>query len=98
MKVSRKFNLENNITGCLLYYKREFLQILEGEETVILELYHRIEEDKRHHHVTLLYNEKLEVKAFPNWSMAYKELTDDDVDKLKVHLNLNEFLPALSAQ
>ena len=31
LKTSTENNLRKNITGCLLYYKHEFIQILEGE-------------------------------------------------------------------
>ena len=39
LKNSRKFNSKNNITGCLLYHNSEFLQILEGEKKVVLDLF-----------------------------------------------------------
>ena len=38
LKTSRKFNSENNITGCLLFYNNEFIQILEGEEKTMLRI------------------------------------------------------------
>ena len=38
LKTLRKFNSENNITGCLLFYNNEFIQILEGEEKTILRI------------------------------------------------------------
>ena len=38
LKTSRKFNSENNITGCLLFHNNEFIQILEGEEKTMLRI------------------------------------------------------------
>ena len=38
LKTLRKFNSENNITGCLLFYNNEFIQILEGEEKTMLRI------------------------------------------------------------
>lgn len=39
LKTSRDFNLKNDITGCLLYYNNEFIQILEGDRMAIKKLY-----------------------------------------------------------
>jgi len=33
------FNAENNITGCLLFHNGEFIQLLEGEKDIVLELF-----------------------------------------------------------
>jgi hypothetical protein len=38
LKTSRKFNSQNNITGCLLFDNNEFMQILEGEEKTMLRI------------------------------------------------------------
>lgn len=71
---SRKFNQENDITGCLLLYERRFLQYLEGNQLKILELYDRIKSDSRHSSVTLLYHDNIEVREFETWDMAFGNL------------------------
>ena len=50
LKCSRRNNEKNKITGILVYWKKtnQFLQLLEGEENVILNLYDKICIDNRH--------------------------------------------------
>ena len=56
---SRNFNSQNDITGCLLFYNNEFIQILEGDKKKVTELYATIKKDRRHTDVMLLdENEK----------------------------------------
>lgn len=92
LEKSRKFNSKNNLTGCLLYHKGEFVQILEGEKQVVQKLFKKIEIDSRHTHVNLVYEGHIDKKVFNNWSMAFKELSDIDMKKLKGHLCLDEFV------
>ena len=91
LEESRLFNSKNDITGCLLYYKGEFLQILEGEKSVVLNIYRKIDKDRRHHNVSLLLKNDIPRRAFNNWSMAFKELSDIDTAQLKDYLNLKQF-------
>jgi len=49
------FNELNDITGCLVKFRSEFLQVLEGENAdVIQELYTKIRKDSRHNSVQLI--------------------------------------------
>jgi hypothetical protein len=86
LKTSRKFNSENNITGCLLFHNNEFIQILEGEEKTIKKLYARIEKDNRHTDVRLVYTGIKEGCTFEGWSMAYSAPSENEVN------NINEWL------
>ncbi len=91
LETARKFNSKNNITGCLLYYKNEFLQVLEGDEKTVLELYSHIEKDKRHTDVLLINQEHSKVREFSNWTMAFKELTDLDIAHINEYLDIPKF-------
>jgi hypothetical protein len=51
---SRRFNKDNNITGCLLFYNNEFIQFLEGDSKSVKDLYANIAKDKRHSNIVLL--------------------------------------------
>jgi hypothetical protein len=44
---ARLYNSKNNITGCLLYHNHEFIQVLEGEQSKVKELFRHIEKDTR---------------------------------------------------
>lgn len=78
LEKARQFNNKNNVTGCLLFYKGEFVQYLEGKQVTILQLYDRIQVDDRHHEVTLLSHTDIEAREFDNWSMAYEDFLGDN--------------------
>ena len=71
LNTSRAFNTKENISGCLIYTNKIFIQILEGEKSVIQELYGRIVKDNRHFNVTMLHEDEAEHRKFPKWAMAY---------------------------
>jgi len=79
LKTARDFNSKNNITGCLLYYKHEFIQILEGEREIIKDLFSRIDMDARHNNITVLAQGSKEKRVFDDWSMAFYEPGQEDV-------------------
>ena len=92
LETARNFNFQNEITGCLLFHNNEFIQILEGEKHKLLELYDSIKKDKRHRNVMLLAEAEKQERVFPNWSMAYHLLSENDninIDKL---LFVNNFV------
>lgn len=91
LETARNFNSKYEITGCLLFHNNEFIQILEGEKEVLLELYENIRKDERYTNVLLLSEEEKQDRIFENWSMAYHELSKNDsvnIDKLLFVNNL----------
>lgn len=80
---SRINNKKNDITGCLLYHNNVFLQLLEGEKKDVDDLFDVLKSDKRHSNVTLIIEESIEDRMFPDWSMAYRKLEKpkDNLDK-----------------
>ena len=67
-------NLRVNVTGLLLYKDGNFMQLLEGEQHVVLELYGKIRRDSRHTNVITLIDEPMAAQTFPDWSMGFKNL------------------------
>jgi hypothetical protein len=82
LDVSRRFNEDNEITGCLLFHNNSFVQILEGEENVVRQLYSRIEKDKRHFEVELLSSGIKGERFFDDWTMAYHRFTEEEFNSL----------------
>ena len=68
---ARDFNAEHHITGCLLYHDRKFLQLLEGEKSLVIGLFNAIEFDPRHHKIAVLKTEDRQDRIFDRWSMAF---------------------------
>lgn len=73
LETSRVNNSKKNITGCLLYHDKVFLQLIEGEQEELNKLYEIIKEDKRHTNVTLIIKEDINKRMFPGWNMAFHE-------------------------
>ena len=63
LKKSRLKNERKNISGILHYLDPFFIQILEGEEAIVTELFNFIKQDLRHHNVKLIYK-KTNTTAF----------------------------------
>lgn len=82
LRVSRRYNERNGITGILLYSEGNFFQVLEGEEAVIDELYARIKEDGRHDQVVQIVRESISARTFKNWTMGYAVISSDDVNEI----------------
>ncbi len=92
LATARKFNSENHITGCLLFNKGTFVQILEGESEVVNVLYSKIREDRRHHQVETLHIEPIEKRLYADWSMAFKEMDASDMQQIESALGIKEFM------
>ena len=80
LRKSRTNNEKRNITGMLLYKDGNFLQVLEGPDEEIAQLMQTIETDGRHRGLIVLTKRPIEERLFPNWSMAYKDLTELDAE------------------
>lgn len=90
LEISKVFNYANKLSGCLIYSKRFFMQILEGEKKVVEQLYKKIEKDKRHFNVQLMHTADAKQRIFPNWAMAYLGLQEttaaENINKIQQNL------------
>ena len=75
LEKSRAFNQANNVTGVLLYSEGNFIQILEGEEKCLKNLYHRISMDSAHHRVITISEGEAPAREFSEWSMGFRDMT-----------------------
>ena len=89
LKVSRENNEKLDITGMLLYKDGNFLQILEGEESTVLELYTHIARDPRHCGILTLHKGFRDERQFSGWSMGFRDLSNAEVHSIPGY---NEFL------
>lgn len=71
LQTSRKHNSAHSISGCLIFYKGYFVQLLEGNEQKVKALFDNIESDKRHKNVDLLSQEQAGQNVFDSWDMAF---------------------------
>ncbi|WP_419213133.1 BLUF domain-containing protein [Maribacter sp. X9] len=73
---AKKNNLKKHITGCLLYHNNTFIQLLEGEEQEVRNLYRQIKMDSRHKDICVLHIEENINPLFSKFSMVYNNLDD----------------------
>ncbi|TAK28698.1 MAG: BLUF domain-containing protein [Myxococcaceae bacterium] len=76
LRTSREHNARLGVTGALFYRNGNFLQVLEGEETVVRALFARIRTDPRHTGCFSLLEGEFEERLFPAGTMGL--LTDTD--------------------
>lgn len=74
LRQSQAKNLNLGITGMLLYKGGNFMQMLEGEEQTVRELYATIRKDPRHHNVLTIITGSLKAQNFKDWSMGFQNM------------------------
>ena len=64
------------VTGLLCYRERNFIQFLEGEQSVVQGLYKKIKRDSRHTRIFTMWDEPIKKRVFDTWSMALRNVDD----------------------
>lgn len=80
---SQKNNRASGITGILLYFNGNIIQVLEGPEETVKSLYQTISHDSRHSNLINLYSQPIEQRSFPDWTMGYKTLSAIELNDIK---------------
>jgi len=69
---ARRRNVSEEITGMLLYYRGEFVQILEGEKKSVENIYDKyIGPDLRHTALNKVHQNTISHRSFSEWSMGF---------------------------
>lgn len=69
---ARRRNALEKITGMLLYYRGEFVQILEGEKKSVENMYEKfIGPDPRHTALNKVHQNSISHRSFSEWSMGF---------------------------
>ena len=61
--------------GVLLHCDGTFLQVVEGEESVLANLYAKICVEHRHQSVIKLADKEIKARSFADWSMAFQPVS-----------------------
>jgi hypothetical protein len=75
MSVCVENNRKAGITGMLLYKDGNFMQVLEGMEERVRNTHAQISRDGRHRGLITLLESSVAERQFPEWSMAFRDLT-----------------------
>lgn len=78
LETARAFNKSHNLTGVLCQGKGLYVQVLEGERSVVNSLYRRIATDSRHVDAEIVLFGEIKNRQFKDWSMALVNLSIDD--------------------
>ena len=73
LSASRRTNEIHKITGMLLCLPENYIQLIEGPEKEIRQLYLNLTKDRRHNRVTILKEGIIEKRFFPAWSMGFDQ-------------------------
>lgn len=87
---AREDNRASGITGLLLYSHQSFLQLIDGDNKEIDRLYGSIARDARHDRLRLLLDTEISARKYPDWTMGFAHLNDDDLAR-----DLEGFTPAI---
>ncbi|WP_424932731.1 BLUF domain-containing protein [Amaricoccus macauensis] len=80
LESSRKRNTADGVTGLLVYRfdpavgRGHFLQVIEGQESAIEDLWGRISKDGRHYSIIVLEEGSESARMFEDWSMGFRNI------------------------
>jgi len=79
IEVAKANNSKHEITGCLLYHNKQFVQMLEGEQNEVEALFERIAQDTRHSSVHVVHKGAIEKRTF-KVPMGFDVVDKDDFE------------------
>lgn len=74
LKRARTKNTSLGVSGILLYQDGSFIQVIEGEQSGIQEVFARVQADKRHWRIQVLREGLILQRRFAQWSMGFVTL------------------------
>ena len=74
LELAREHNAMRGITGMLLYQNGSYMQMLEGDEAAVRELFGKVAADSRHRLVKEVASGKLPKRHFEDWSMGFRDM------------------------
>jgi blue light- and temperature-responsive anti-repressor len=69
-------NMMLNVTGILLFDGDHFLQVLEGPESAVAAVLHKLTQDPRHDNIVKLLHSSEAKRRFGSWGMYYVNIVD----------------------
>ena len=82
LAVAKAFNVQNEISGILVYKDQTFLQLLEGPQDAVQGLYRKIRKDPRHTDIQTLINAPTYNRYFPQPGLEFRTLDNTAEENL----------------
>jgi len=76
---AREKNQQMGVTGMMLYFDGKFIQLIEGDEKTVKQLYETIFDDPRHDRNIILREGVTETRFFSEWSMSFKSISPEEL-------------------
>lgn len=92
LEQARNKNKALDITGVLLYFDGDFMQVIEGDETNVKNLYHSIVCDPSHSTIICVFSQEIDTRQFPTWSMGFSKTTYAGIRKILTLEEINRNL------
>ena len=87
-RVNKRNNVKLDISGILIYNNGNFLQILEGHELKIKNLFNKIKLDSRHQDIIPLINMTIDERIFDDYESGFVVVQDQKkLHQLESYLN-----------
>lgn len=101
---SRIWNHAHDITGCLAYVEGilndnvlcQFIQVLEGDEKEVKNIFNKIHSDVRHIDVSVIKEGGIRNRKFSNWRMGFEEIQLNDNPMLQSFFSMDNTVLAES--
>ena len=102
LDISRAWNSQHGITGMLIYVEGKFMspnkdqghvlegrfmQVLEGTEADVMEIFELIRTDSRHNGLMVLKSGALSERNFKDWDMGFNRINNHNNDQGFIHLD-----------
>jgi len=81
MASSLRNNQRLKLTGLLLHSRGSFMQLLEGEDENVLDMWLQLHDDPRHRDLRLLIHEPITERSFPDWAMSFRVVEPSQLPK-----------------
>ena len=88
--IARQSSINNktlDVTGIMLYFQGNIMQVLEGDKDTVVTLFERIKSDKRHTSITKLLSRDANSREFSDWSMGFSDAGSENSIELSFLLN-----------
>lgn len=86
LTTSRVYNQKYLISGVLLYAEGTFIQVLEGDEYEVDQIFAKIMTDRRHKNIIKLINSPISHRSFADWLMGFSSLEEQEAANLLGYL------------
>lgn len=89
LRRARATNEKHAVTGILLYGDLNFVQVLEGSAANVETVFQIVKRDQRHSQMIVVSKEEVSARDFPDWSMAYRDMSGQELSEIRGYIALN---------